>query len=203
MPNWCENDEIIVGPDKDIKILYKKIMSAIDSCPADNIFGHWLSPIFKELGLDVDSYDCRGYFTALPFLKITDETQISFSTDTAWSPIRDTWEVLLNEISPACKYYHFSVELGAALAETNDADKRFWTWDYVMDTFFEDEQSLPISLQGLDSQTYWSAEELSLFLTEVLGVDNLSLEDKILLIQQRCLQSSDNSLSIIKVDRYD
>ena len=199
MPNWCENDDIIIGPKRDCKAFLQKIVPLIEACDMD----YNLAPVLEQLGVNPEQYDCRGMFTCIPYYQdMGDCGQISFSTLTAWSSITETWKSLLEDVAPNCEYYHFSVEPGSLYVMTNDLDKRFFPQDYVMDICIDDPEHCPEKLSKLDGWTYWTEQELAALLSKLLNKEETQISDLIDIFNNNVTHKlyGNNRITIIEVE---
>ena len=119
MPNWCYNQEVIIGPEDEIRPLYNDLSKWTSEEYIENGFGtEWLGNIVAR-GInesrEYENYACRGKIIDLFEPEKTDdgsEYKISFSSETAWAPMPGMWYALLKKRAPNCRYYYYAEEPG-------------------------------------------------------------------------------------------
>ena len=107
----------------------------------ENRFGNlWLGNIVFGAGFEVDGdgenhLRCRGALSCAPELYDGEEdgSYISFTSKTAWIPMRDMWEKILARHALNCKYLFRSEECGMGYYATNDRDGGFFPEDFLAD----------------------------------------------------------------------
>ena len=146
MPNWCYTNINICHNDKDkMKDLYDKIMEWTSKNYSDNGFGvTWLGNIVGFSGIadpDKDVYPrCRGTLSSISF----DNNQINLSTETAWAPMMQMWQMIVDKYLPDADIWYTAEEPGNCIFESNDPDV---IGKYYIDIWeppeeFEDEESI-------------------------------------------------------------
>ena len=203
MPNWCINECRIVGPIDEIAKLYNDLNKWTEHNLAPNGFGSkWLGNIVIGAKLDWQKYNCRGRLIS----EISrDETgvMLSFSTETAWSDIKDTWNKILEVCAPNCKYYYFSEESGMGYVGTNDIDKQFWNIDYVTDIYIDnpDENPYPF-LEQYIGITGWTIKSIVPFLQKVLDIQTNDITTLLEQLEKNKgwgIYGEDNGISVFEV----
>ena len=134
MPNWCYTNITIVHPsEQKIKEFFKKIDSWSKTtyskngfdCPGAGI--RWLGNIVGNAGLSeipegktdfVPNIRCRGSITDLSY----DGNHIHINTETAWAPMLDMWQRLVDKYLPDADIWYTAEESGCGLYCTNDPD---------------------------------------------------------------------------------
>ena len=149
MPNWCFSTYQIEGKKEEMEALYNK-MKELQEMPEtliDNGFGvKWLGNLVEVLGGDWNSIGCRGTWDDLEY----DGYTVSFTTETAWNPCFETFE-LVERIYPSLKIYYTAEEEGNDYYITNDREGKYFPERYWVDTaqddvyqseYFSDEESM-------------------------------------------------------------
>ena len=94
MPNWCSTAYAIEGDAKEIKSLYElmKRLEDMEKPSVENGFGTtWLGCLVDALGKDWHNVHCRGSWSCLEL----EDDVLKFSTETAWSPCNETFDLVL------------------------------------------------------------------------------------------------------------
>lgn len=136
MPNWCYNDEYIYGPTKRIEELYRKLDSWIKTPHGDK---YWIGNIFINASFDLDKNDisCRcwllKWFEYFDDEELDNVARVEFSSESAWTPIYDSWDKFLKKYFPSCKYCFASEEPGNELYLKRDPLNVFSDREYIID----------------------------------------------------------------------
>lgn len=155
MPNWCFNCERIIGPRSEIVPFLEKLREWTRRNYRKNDFGHgWLGNIVLGAGFKVDGENglyCRGVLVDAPELCDEDEETlwISFSSQTAWCPVRKMWEEVLKRHAPNCKYIFCSGEPGMGYYAKNDRDGSFFPEDFFVDCCVEHPDLAPKGIEEI------------------------------------------------------
>ena len=123
MPNWCNNNIVITHSDRDkIKALYDKIEQWTSKNYEENDFGNnWLGNVVLGSGINTDNLRYRGLITSLGFTDLkNDGGQIEMFTDTAWCPLIEMWQRVVDKHLPGADITFISEEPGVGIYETND-----------------------------------------------------------------------------------
>ena len=110
MPNWCSTAYAIEGDAKEIKSLYElmKRLEDMEKPSVENGFGTtWLGCLVDALGKDWHNVHCRGSWSCLEL----EDDVLKFSTETAWSPCNETFDLVLEKY-PSLRYYFQAEEPG-------------------------------------------------------------------------------------------
>lgn len=146
MPNWCSNAMTVVGPKDDI---VKFIDHINRSCDHSKETGHWeLYDIFADLGYvnedgDIDCADwTRGYLTDDGGDYGLDQSPTGngeycaqFHFETAWGPMCDAWDTLLNEHFPTLRQYTIAEECGNDVYVNTDKEGIFYDEKLAVDGY--------------------------------------------------------------------
>ena len=137
MPNWCYSNITIVHPsEQKIKEFFAKIDSWSKTTYSSNGFDcpeagiRWLGNVVGNSGLAewkkisdnrsdfVPNIRCRGSITDLSY----DGNHIDINTETAWVPMLDMWQRLVDKYLPGADIWYTAEEGGCGLYYTNDPD---------------------------------------------------------------------------------
>ena len=147
MPNWCYTNITINHYDKaKLEDLSKKISdwSHKQFCDTgENGFRDgWLGNIVGNSGIADPMKDgsprCRGTLTSIYY----EHEQINLSTETAWAPMMQMWQMIIDKYLPDADITYSAEESGCDLFCTNDPDL---TGKYYIDVWeppeeFENEE---------------------------------------------------------------
>ena len=136
MANECSVTMYIVGNRKEITALHQKIKEWLSKA-------YGLSPVYKGLvyilkgaELSETDYPYRGYIADMNEPSPTENENWEFQIDyeSAWSPCNAFWQAVLDKVAPHCKMYWYGEEEGCGYYKTNDKDRLYFDWDYVVVT---------------------------------------------------------------------
>lgn len=122
MPNWCFTSYTVTRSKAEggIEPLFKFIEKTINEPNRIKTdFGNeWLGDLVeKGLGVNYDQYPCRGRLT---YLEENNEEQMTFETETAWSPMPDMFFDLCKVFVPGAEIIFTAEEPGMGEYITND-----------------------------------------------------------------------------------
>ena len=178
MPNWCSNEERIFGPRKEIVPLFQNIRKWTSKKYRENGFGNlWLGNIVLGAGFEVDGdgenhLRCRGALSSDPELYDGEKegSYISFTSETAWIPMRNMWEKILARHAPNCKYLFRSEECGMGYYATNDRDGGFFPEDFLVDCCIANPFLAPDGIDKIERTAY--EDEVLGFLQKFLKTES-------------------------------
>ena len=104
MPNWCSASYAIEGDAEEVKSLYKlmKRLQEQKEPSVPNGFGKtWLGCLVNALGGDYNKIHCRGDWSNLEM----EGNILKFTTETAWSPCDETFELVCEKFPTLCYFY--------------------------------------------------------------------------------------------------
>lgn len=159
MPNWCLNEERIVGSRKEVISFFHKLAAWTSKTYVENGCGClWLGNILLGAGFEMDNelrLKCRGSFVDEPRLHDDGEEviHISFTSMTVWRPMNEIWDMVLKLHAPNCKHIFRSVESGMGYFVTNDGDGCFFPEDFFVDCYMDDPASIPKQLRNIKGTT--------------------------------------------------
>ena len=191
MTNWCENQIIIMGDNKEIAYLYEKIQDLVSRCDNPHPL---LKDILKQADISSGDYHCCGDFNEIHML---DDNKLRIDTYSAWFPMVKMWEAIMDKYTKDCKMLFYSTEPSVGIYETNDIDYEFFKKDYVvewnpdLDCPFKDE-----SLQNAEGYEAFASEEFIECFRKELNMPNAdvdSLMDEITRYGERLQESNDDA----------
>ncbi len=147
MPNWCYTNYRITRSKENggVTDLYNKLQAWIkEGTTIKNSWDNeWLG-LFVEKALGDDpikgKYECRGCYGDIALS--ADGTEITFWTETAWSPMVSMWIDIVDKYCPDAQLYFTAEECGNELYMSNDPEM-LNTWvidsygDYEMETMYD------------------------------------------------------------------
>lgn len=123
MPNWCTTSYVFRGNENEIKDLYDKLKSFTSKERISNSFGNfWLGNIVNGFGFDYNEIPCRGRIDYFPELEETDPDRLEFSTWTAWEPMTEMWDKIIEKHYPSITYVLISEECGMGIYINTDLE---------------------------------------------------------------------------------
>ncbi len=138
---------------------------------------------------DFEKLYCRGYVVDDTFYENVNE--ITIETETAWEPMLEMWQVLLDKYLPDAEFIYTAAQQGDGIYETNDPD---YQGKYVVDVCDES------GCQYFDDYDDVSKDELIKFLNEKLdtNLDDVDELIKIFYDQERSdLEGSINEWKMV------
>ena len=179
MPNWCFTSVQIEGPEKEILHLRDLIAEWISTeSDIENGFGKgWLGNIARKAGLDWEQVQCRGAlgdFTGEVFDTPRGNKAFTFDTETAWAPMHEIWNYILDTYAPNCQYFYSAEEFGGDIWQTNDFDGSVFGKETILIDCMELNETLRKLLDLMDGTNYLTKEEFEEWGRKFLHVTNTS-----------------------------
>lgn len=216
MPNWCYNQEVIIGPEDEIRPLYNDLSKWTSEEYIENGFGtEWLGHIVAR-GInesrEYENYACRGKIIDLFEPEKTDddsEYKISFSSETAWGPMPEMWHALLEKRAPNCRYYYYAEEPGCEIYCSNDVEHENFTRESVITAYVENEDMKYLSdelrhnLQWDDSYYGYSCKDIKDILSNLFDDKNASMEELVNRFNEEYGSFGDGSFITIHIIVYE
>ena len=174
MPNWCSTAYAIEGDAKEIKSLYElmKRLEDMEKPSVENGFGTtWLGCLVDALGKDWHNVHCRGSWSCIEL----EDDVLKFSTETAWSPCNETFDLVLEKY-PSLRYYFQAEEPGIGIYETNDEDGTYFSDRYFLDACTPDEEYISEYFEELEDAFQWLEEKAGKPVRSVEDVEALAAE---------------------------
>mgnify|MGYP000033476497 FL=1 len=174
MPNWCSTEYVIDGDAKEVKQLYElmKGLEEREKPSVENDFGtSWLGCLVDALGKDWQDIHCRGSWSELEM----DSDVLKFSTETAWSPCNETFD-LVREAFPSLRYYFQAEEPGMCIYETNDEYGTYFTDRFFLDVCTPNEEYFSEYFEQQEDAFAWFEEEFGEPIRSVEDVEALDAE---------------------------
>lgn len=133
MPNWCFTSYVFVGSKEEITDLYGK-MRSLDEAKEPLLqsdFGTgWLGNVVHLYGGDREKINCRGSFQNL---QLDNDTQLSFSTETAWRDMKEVWEFIRSKYNTII-YYYYAEEPANSYYFSNDVSCLYFPERFIMES---------------------------------------------------------------------
>ena len=171
MPNWCFTN-ITINHNSHEKLV--ELEALIDSFTQKNYtkndFGlNWLGNIVGNAGLDDMSTGdfkiaCRGELTDMSVSDDVDNPQLMIQTSTAWEPMLQMWQALLDKFLPDAELVYEAEESGCEVYMTNDEKLRD---TYIIDAF---------DMEDIDSDWEANEEEVVNLLQKLLDTDETDVK---------------------------
>ncbi|WP_285820305.1 hypothetical protein [Bacteroides acidifaciens] len=159
MPNWCSASYVIEGDAVEVKKLYD-LMLRLQQRKTPSIkngFGTtWLGCLVNALGGNWEEVYCRGDWNNL---EMVDEV-LKFTTETAWGPCDETFELVCNTF-PTLSYYYQSEEPGASEYWTNDVEGKYFPDKYIVDLCTPDDTWYKEYFSNLADLLQWFEDDIS------------------------------------------
>ena len=182
MPNWAYTSYRIVGKKEEVQDLYSKIqqLQNMEEPLEPNGFGNlWLGCLLTILGGDWEKVYCRGKIIDFSL----DDGVLSINTETAWSEMQEVRQ-FIQQNYPSLEIFYYEEEPGWGIYQTNDHDKRFFSFRYILD-----------DLEGDGPEYYDDTDSLLKAASEIFGK-----ELKTMVGLEEIVENSDGySLYYIKV----
>ncbi len=181
MPNWCSTAYAIEGDAKEVKQLYElmKGLQERKEPSVENGFGtSWLGCLVDALGGDYNTVYCRGDWNGLEMK----DGVIRFSTETAWSPCNETFDLVCEKF-PSLRYYFQAEEPGMVIYETNDSEGIYFPDRFYVDVCTNEEVYDSTYLSELKDVFEW--------IEELVGQPIKSQEDVDRLVEQWQIENED------------
>ena len=162
MPNWCTTEYYVVGSNKELSDLNKKMerLENRKKSLVKNSFGNtWLGNLMESLGGDWEKVYCRGQWMCRVYNK--ENNSLTFTTETAWKEMSE-WREFIESYYTTIKLLYVTEEPGCGIYQTNDLGGVFFKSKYVLD-YTEDVEYFETIDQAVE------------FIEELIG---LKIEDK-------------------------
>ena len=124
MPNWCTTSYVFRGDENEIKDFYNKIKSFTSKERVLNDFGNkWLGNIVDGFGFNWEEIPCRGRMNYFPETEeATYPDILELSTETAWEPMTEMWDKIIEKHYPSITYVLISEECGMGIYINTDLE---------------------------------------------------------------------------------
>lgn len=146
MPNWCSTHITINYPDDEQRLegFRKRLEDWTSKNFCDNGFGNsWLGNIVGFSGIGDPSKEsveycprCRGYVSHIGDVV---DGQLYIWTDTAWHPMLEMWQMLIDKYIPEAEIMFCAEEFGYELFCSNDPTQVGLYYLYIEVPNWEDE----------------------------------------------------------------
>ena len=175
MPNWCTTNITFEGNKKDIKDFHEKLIK-ITQAPSriKNDFGsHWLGNVVDFFGFDWNEIRCRGSISCIEASFDSNEELCNFEiiTDTAWMPMINMWNLIIEKYYPSISFVYVAEEPGCGVFINTDTEGKYYTDQFILDLcipienidkyeYLESEKQLIECVEQLLNKTFSSAKEI-------------------------------------------
>ena len=166
MPNLCDTQYKIIGKKEEVADLYSKIqqLQNMNEPLEPNGFGNlWLGCLVKLLGGDVEKVYCRGDITEFSYNE--EDDVLTIDTQTAWAEMEEVRH-FIEKVYPGLKIYYYEEEPGWGIYQTNDHEKRFFPFRYILD-----------DLDGEGPEYYDDIDSLLTAASEIFGKELKTMAD--------------------------
>lgn len=160
MPNWCHTEYVFEGSKSEVLKLHQKL-SQLLSCEykstVDNDFGNgWLGDVLINHGFDWKKVSCRGFIDDL-YDVVTEEntTYFKLATSTAWGPLNDMWDIIIENHYPSIKYVYLAIEHGCSLYLNSDTEGKYYDERYLLDLVIPED----VFGEVIDVYEFYTSEE--------------------------------------------
>jgi hypothetical protein len=179
MANWAITDYVIEGSKESLKRIYDAIKNHEVEEESDN---NWEGNILNALGIDWDrELYMRGFIRDIESINFNPDTDavLPFYAEEAWGAT--DFNIALEEGIPDIKVYFSVIEEGGEVYATNDAEGKYFTDRYYVDTcidgdynseFFSSEKSIYQWLSNITNGKIKSKEDVAKFNSESEDSDN-------------------------------
>lgn len=135
MPNWCTTSYVFRGNENEIKDLCNKIKSFVSKERVPNDFGDsWLGNIVDGFGFDYNEIPCRGFIDYFPEIdEDTDPGRLELSTETAWGPMTEMWDKIIEKYYPSITYVLIAEECGMGIYINTDIEGEDFSTKFSVD----------------------------------------------------------------------
>jgi len=140
MPNWCITDFTFEGKKEEIIKFHKRLNKIIEKeSTVDNDFGKgWLGDIVIDFGYHYNDVRCKGEIQDGFIGEVVvngDIAFFSFSTETAWAPMFEMWDLILPKEYPSIRYVYLATEPGQRLYINTDTERKYYNVEYLLELF--------------------------------------------------------------------
>ena len=186
MANWCSTTYAFTGPEDQITDFHNAIQQLLEESEESSIkktdFGNgWLGNLLDAHDIDHDEENiyCRGYISYLG--KNVDETDIegeatfTLETETAWYPMHEVFDTIINTHYPDIQYFYMAEEFGCMLFKTNDINGIYFPDKYYLEvggceelsgSYCPDKKTMLIAVGNVFNQVFHSTEEMVEYLED-------------------------------------
>lgn len=198
MANECSVSMYIVGNREEVTHLYNKITEWVSDAYAFRPIYKGLGYIFKGAKLSERGFSYRGYIVDMEEPSSTENENWEFKIDyeSAWQPCNKFWQAVLDKVAPHCRMYWYGEEEGCEYYKTNDQDRLYFDWDYVIVTQELKESNPLAKVFPRDDYLYLTEKELTEKLTSLLGKHPL---DELIEMAKQVPRDEDEFLQIHEV----
>jgi hypothetical protein len=133
MPNWCYNQTVFYGDTKKLKEVFDKVEQKVYS-KTGKFESISLDPLLIELGCPQEMLNkefwIRGHIVDIDLL---DKGEIILSYETAWNPVYEKIETILEMYCPQIKSVTICEECGCEIYINTDKERKYFKDEYYLD----------------------------------------------------------------------
>ena len=119
MPNWCTTSYAFRGNKNEIRDFSNKIKSFTSKERVPNDFGdNWLGNIVDGFGFNWGEIPCKGSITYFNPDDVPERLELS--TETAWNPLTEMWDKIIEKHYPSITYVLIAEEPGMGIYINTD-----------------------------------------------------------------------------------
>lgn len=136
MANECSVTMYVVGKREEIVHLHECLKEWISKAEGFTPVYKGLVYILKGANLSEDDFAYRGYVVDMeePSPTESENWELKIDYESAWQPCNAFWQAVINKVAPHCTMYWYGEEEGCGYYKTNDRDRLYFDWDYVVVT---------------------------------------------------------------------
>lgn len=138
MPNWCSTTYLFYASEKQYESELDKFVNEIQDATSkprlkNGFSNRWLGNVCDAYGIDWQSVDCRGQITEIEEIV----EGVIVRTETAWSPMHEMWEIILQNHFPHLGFDYIAEESGCDIYVKHNTVEYF-TEKYLVDGCSDD-----------------------------------------------------------------
>lgn len=135
MPNWCFNETIFYGDEDTILKVYNKLNETTQLRGLRTEIKNHFNYVLEALGVsNDDEFYVRGHISYYELKKFYDkELTLYIQYETAWNPICETLDKVLEKYAPTLKQVTLADEGGMGIYVNTDTEHKYFTERYWLD----------------------------------------------------------------------
>jgi hypothetical protein len=135
MPNWCFNETIFYGNEDKIKEVYQKLKDTTNLVGLRTEVIDHFNYLLEALGVsNDDEFYVRGHIIHFELKTFkNDDLTLYIQYETAWNPVCETLDEVLEKYAPTLKQVTLADESGMGVYINTDTDHKYFTERYWLD----------------------------------------------------------------------